>query len=113
MSEQVRHTLTPWESRPNDEHRWEEDFRDACVVYNVKGETGVAIIGARGGPIQTPEINSANAAFILRAANSHDDLLAACKRALCVLKAQGESVRPGNVLGALDAAISKAEGRAL
>lgn len=36
-------------------------------------------------------------------------LLAAAKRALVTLKAQGESVRPGNVLGALQAAIQKAE----
>lgn len=39
------------------------------------------------------------------------DLLRAAKRALNVFKAQGESVRPGSVLGALDAAIAKAEGR--
>jgi hypothetical protein len=40
-----------------------------------------------------------------------DDLLKAAKRALNVLKASGESVRPTNALGALDAAIAKAEGR--
>jgi hypothetical protein len=40
------------------------------------------------------------------------DLLAAAKRALNVLKAQGESVQPKNVLGALNAAINKAEGSA-
>ena len=39
------------------------------------------------------------------------DLLAAARRALAVLRAQGESVRSGNVLGALDAAITRAEGR--
>lgn len=39
------------------------------------------------------------------------DLLKAAKRALRVLKAQGEAVLPGNALGALDAAIEKAEGR--
>ena len=38
------------------------------------------------------------------------DLLAAAKRALAVLKAQGESVRPGNALGSLAAAIAKADG---
>lgn len=36
------------------------------------------------------------------------DLYAAAKRALAVLKAQGEAVLPGNVLGALDAALKKA-----
>lgn len=39
-----------------------------------------------------------------------DDLLHAAKRALNVFKAQGESIRPNNVLAALDAAIRKAEG---
>jgi len=48
---------------------------------------------------------------IVSAWNSHDDLLKAAKRALTVLKAQGESVRSGNVLGALEAAITKAEPR--
>ena len=38
------------------------------------------------------------------------ELLVAAKRALNTLKAQGESVRPGNVLGALDAAIKLATG---
>lgn len=36
------------------------------------------------------------------------DLLAAARRALAILKATGESVRPGNALGALEAAIAKA-----
>lgn len=49
-------------------------------------------------------------------ANAHliaaaPELLAAARRALAVLKATGESVRSGNALGALDAAIAKAEGR--
>ena len=37
-------------------------------------------------------------------------LLKAAQRALAVLKAQGESVRPGAVTGALDAAIRAATG---
>jgi len=39
------------------------------------------------------------------------DLLKASKRALAVLRATGESIRPGNALGALVAAIAKAEGK--
>lgn len=39
------------------------------------------------------------------------DLLKAAKRALAVLRAQGEAALPKNALGALDAAIAKAEGR--
>lgn len=38
------------------------------------------------------------------------DLLTAAKRALAIFKSQGESVRPHNVLGALDHAIRKATG---
>jgi len=41
---------------------------------------------------------------------SAPDLLKAAQRALNVLKATGESVRPGNALGALDVAIRKATG---
>ncbi len=50
------------------------------------------------------EIGEANARLIAAA----PELLAAARRALNVLKATGESVRPGNALGALDAAIAKA-----
>ncbi len=53
----------------------------------------------------------ADAQRLARCWNSHDVLVAAAKRALAVLKAQGESVRPGNALGALEAALAKAEGR--
>lgn len=54
-----------------------------------------------------PETQRANARLISAA----PDLYAAAKRALAVLKATGESVRPGNALGALEAALTKAEGR--
>jgi hypothetical protein len=47
---------------------------------------------------------AANARLIAAA----PELLAAAQRALRVLKTQGESVRPSNVLGALEAAIQKA-----
>jgi hypothetical protein len=40
------------------------------------------------------------------------DLLKAAERALRVLKATGESVRPKNALGELEAAIAKATGAA-
>lgn len=44
------------------------------------------------------------------AGEAMDDLITASRRALNVLKATGESVRPGNALGALEAAIAKATG---
>lgn len=47
---------------------------------------------------------------IVTAHNAHDDLVKAATRALNVIRAQGgESVRPGNVLGALEAALAKAK----
>lgn len=61
-----------------------------------------AVVNCGGQP------NEANAHLIAAAR----DLLKAARRALAVLKAtNGESVRPGNALGALHAAIAKAEGR--
>jgi hypothetical protein len=49
-------------------------------------------------------------------ANAHlmaaaPDLYAAARRALAVLKRQGENIIPRSVIEALDAAISKAEGK--
>jgi hypothetical protein len=55
---------------------------------------------------RTSEEQAANARLIAAA----PDLFAAARRALNVFKAQGESVRPGSVLGALDRAIAKVEG---
>ena len=49
--------------------------------------------------------------FRLERKGHQPELIQAAKRALRVLKGQGESVRPGNVLGALEAAIKAAEGR--
>lgn len=47
----------------------------------------------------------------VRLISAAPDLLKAAKRALSVLKAQGHGVAKDNVLGALVAAIGKAEGR--
>jgi hypothetical protein len=89
--EQAKHTPGPW--RYDYEHGY-------C------GE----IIAADGTLLASfvDEPTTPNARLIASA----PDLLAAAKRALNVLKAQGESIQPKNVLGALDSAIAKAEGRA-
>lgn len=52
-----------------------------------------------------------DARIVCQSLNAHAPLLKAAKRALAVFKAQGESVRPDAVTGALDAAIRAAEGR--
>ena len=53
--------------------------------------------------------NEANAEFIVRARNTHADLLAACKAALRFY-GDFESVHDGGVIAQLRAAIAKAEG---
>jgi len=75
------------------------DTAKPYAVINPRGPHGDEIVGGY--------INEADAHLYAAA----PDLLRAAKRALGVLKAQGESVRPGNALGALDAAIAKAEDR--
>jgi hypothetical protein len=65
---------------------------------------------ARG--LRQPEIALANAEFIVRACNSHEDLLKAAKGAIQVLEEVGEDYyRVNSDIDALEAAIKKAEGR--
>ena len=61
----MEHTKTPWEARPSGPKAW--------IV-----ESGNIVI-ARFDRSDKPEWNKANAEFIVKAVNSHDDLLAACK----------------------------------
>lgn len=67
---------------------------------------GVEILPTLAAVHNFPNAVHANACLIAAA----PDLLQAAKRALRVLKTMGESVREGNVFGALDAAIAKATG---
>ena len=78
MTQQAQHTPGPWR------------YTDGGIIDNAppRGHAGVEIadvLGAdthdRRGPVLKQEAR-ANAAFIVRACNSHDDLLAACKFAL-------------------------------
>jgi hypothetical protein len=61
-SERSEHTPTPWTLLP------------ARTLVNLKGPNGEQVG-------QLP-INSADAAFIVRAVNSHEALLSACKQAM-------------------------------
>lgn len=95
----VKHTPGPWRVASPSLYAGSEINIDA-------GERGyIACCGHRG-----DEEAEANALRIVRCVNAHDELVAAAKRALAVLKAQGESVRRGNVLDALENAIAKAGG---
>lgn len=89
-------TSGPWELVPE---RTEND-NFASSIYGPAGDhDGILIARA--------DQNGAFPADALLLAAA-PELLAAAKRALAVLKATGESVRPGNALGALEAAIAKA-----
>jgi hypothetical protein len=101
MSE-AKHTPGEWKAEKGFEgepDRW-------CVVTSQGGYVIATI--HNGAPGDTLETEAANA----RVMAASEKLLAAARRALAVMKATGESVRPGNALGALDNAIRKAEGRA-
>jgi hypothetical protein len=98
------HTPGPWHVHDG---RYTEIFRPKRTVFAwPDGDPSYGPVAVAFCDFHTPEIAEANARLIAAA----PDLLAAAKRALNVFKSQGESVRPGNVLGALEAAIAKAEG---
>jgi len=91
------HTPGPWEwdagiIPPDGPERYADIYADDEIIIASFND-------------QIPE-GRANARLIAAA----PDLLKAAKRALVTLKAQGESIRPGNVLGALEAAIKSATG---
>jgi hypothetical protein len=90
-----KHTLGPWTIR----------YGGGTEGFTIAGNGRSGIVCECYLPCGHDEFAPANARLIAAA----PDLLAAAKRALNVLKAQGESVRPGNALGALSAAIDKAE----
>lgn len=89
-----------------------ESPNDECTFASVqaKGEDGkwLEIAVLRGEEPYAASKGVANARLIAAA----PDLLSAARRALNVLRTQGESVRPGNVLGSLQAALTKAKGGA-
>ncbi|CAM5769967.1 hypothetical protein [Bosea minatitlanensis] len=97
----TNHTPGPWRMTLDDfgDYTIQPQHEELAIAAVVNGE--MRRMGGVSGE------HEANAHVIVAA----PDLLKAAKRALVTLKAQGESVRPGNVLGALDAAIQKAEGR--
>jgi len=96
-----KHTTGPWRMTPDDfgDYTIQPQHEELAIAAVVNGE--MRRIGGQSGE------HEANARLIA----ASPDLLKAAKRALVTLKTQGESVRPGNVLGALEAAIQKAEGR--
>lgn len=100
----MKHTPTPWKI---------DEALDLplAIISDTDDGMGVAEMGER-----SPE-SIANAAFIVKTCNAHDELLAACKEALellyglssgCHTKQRAEEYVAGVL--ALKRAISKAEG---
>lgn len=90
-TKQTQHSPTPWEAYNDNNGRklkhWR--IRGACV----RDEPAFATIDS-GGKLQ-PEYEAGNAAFIVRACNSHEALLAACKEGMAALKHYLDSVEDG------------------
>jgi len=100
-----KHTPTPWEARK----------------YTAEGDYAIARVGympiAAMGPEEDRDAEQveADAEFIVRAVNSHDDLLEACKEVLrirdCKLSAaNGGWSDAADIWAKVDAAIAKAQG---
>ena len=83
--------------------------------WNIFGADGRCVCSMMDADAATTRINPANASLIVRAVNSHADLLAACKDALNnldrSLRGERGGFRPLEVSKTLRAAIAKAEGK--
>lgn len=86
----VQHTPTPWSA---------ELVKDQ--TYRIQDLKKCNVLGTG--------LNQANAAFIVRAVNAHEELLGASKLVLEII-ANGCEVTP-HIASVLDKAIAKAEGR--
>lgn len=91
---ELAHTPTPWKTDP--------DLGNQCVL----GPDGVQtadcsiFVNPKFGN-RTDAINEANAAFIVRAVNSHDALVKACDKAAAVLS--GDAMQKQSLIDALEA----------
>ena len=94
----MKHTPAPWTIQ-----EYGDDDTPTLVVRKGDTENRICFM-ATPGSHGDPAMIEADAHLIAAA----PDLLKAAQRALNVLRAQGESIRPNNVLGALNAAIEKA-----
>lgn len=120
----TQHSSTPWHAR-HDEHdnllsiAYGDDRTLLRPALGTIHETGVvrAILTSCALDASNEEQHYADIAFLLRAVNSHDDLLAACKDAestLEVVIAQGDlglQAISGETIDVVRAAIAKAETR--
>lgn len=100
-----RHTELPWAIGSTSD--------DIGIVARNAGHGGklVAMVVYDEDEAQDEDERFANAQLIVRAVNSHAELLAACKRALRALGVEGHEPSPEHARETLRAAIAKAEGR--
>jgi len=80
MTTQAQHTPVPW-------HYWERnDSRKYVIADSEATEAGRMPLGtnmiADVVPVSTGNHHEANAAFIVRACNAHDEMLTACRARL-------------------------------
>lgn len=105
MSE-MSHTPTPWKLGPTGDTVDDANGLELLRMYEADGREEPTALPYR-----------ANAAFIVRACNSHEELLSALKRAREALKANEEITGTWELyqaspeMKAIHAAIAKAEGR--
>jgi hypothetical protein len=97
----IQHTPTPWHHS--------ECFLWACVTTKADGRGEVVCTAAS----RDESAARANAEFIVRAVNAHDDLLAALKEAEALIRRDAypcpdKPQSPWGVLGRVRAAIAKA-----
>ncbi len=98
----TEHTTTPWELVEGEDshgHPYWHIYNGDFVITDCKGQYGNFELNVE---------QVANAAFIVRAANAHDDLVAAAVRAI---KAIDNSNADSGASFALRAALAKAEVR--
>ena len=80
----LKHTLTPWKVQLVEEKHHGYDGWNTFAVRDGKTNGCIAVVGEVDRQFDTA--NEANAAFIITACNSHDELLAELKLALRYLE---------------------------
>lgn len=108
----TEHTPTPWEMLPAYTNR---NAYPIGKLRNAGATKYWDIVGEATGIGGTEEEDKANASFIVRACNAHDELLAACKRTKALIESE-YCGRLANTpfqgfINEVEAAIAKAEGK--
>lgn len=76
-TKQATHTPVPWHIEEDGDALWIHDALNATIA-----DVPPSMVMMDGGDYELTDEDRANAEFIVRACNAHDDLLAACEQAL-------------------------------